>query len=99
MTLTRCQPIASLSSRKREYWSNARKAFAYIGVIAIVAAGLCASAVEFAGTSWIVAAAVSAILLIGPIWMIWPDYPTQEDVERDRALRRAVGLPDVVERE
>lgn len=97
MNRTKCQPIAGLKSRRREYWSDARTALPYVGVIAIVVAGLCAAAVKFLGTSWVAAAAVSAAVMIGPIWMIWPDYPTQADVERDQALRRAANLPDIVE--
>jgi hypothetical protein len=36
-------------------------------------------------------------MMAPPIWMFWPDYPTEYDVESDRKLRRSAGLPDDVE--
>lgn len=95
----RCQPIASLAQRKRQYWAEVISALGPLGIVALIGFALCFAAVKFAGASWLTAALVCAIMMAPPIWMLWPDYPTQDDVERDRALRRSAGLPDNVEQD
>lgn len=95
----RCQPIANLTTRKSEYWKEAAQASIPIGFCALLEIAACVAAVKFGGANWATCALVCAIILAGPIYMFWPDYPTEEDVERDRALRCAHGLPDNVEQD
>ena len=49
-------------------------------------------AVSYFGTGWVFAGIVSAAVMAGFLWVTWPDYPTAEDVERDRGFRRSHGL-------
>lgn len=91
-------PITSLEARRRHYWEAAASASGLIGLILVLTIAACLAAVRFLNTPWQVAALVSAVIIAPPIWMLWPNYPTEDDVNRDRAMRRAAGLPDDVER-
>ncbi|MBC9968973.1 hypothetical protein [Ralstonia insidiosa] len=93
----RCQPIASLAARKREYWMEVQAVVPTLGFVAVVGAALCIGAIKLLDVPWWKAAFACAFIMGPPVWRFWPDYPSQDDVDRDRALRRAAGLPDEVE--
>lgn len=93
------KPIANIATRKRQYWSQVWSSLGVLGSVVIIAILLCIAAVKFFVAPWAIAAAVCAAVMGPPVWMFWPDYPTEDDVERDRRLRRSSGLPDDVEPE
>ena len=95
----RCRSIASLASRRHAYWCEVGSILGMLTFVAALSVALCVAAVKFLGASPQVAAFLCAAIMGPPVWMLWPDYPTTEDIERDRALRRNAGLPDDVERE
>jgi hypothetical protein len=88
---SQCQPIASLASRRRAYWREVRQVVPMLAFMHCLAAGLCYAAVRLLGAPWLNAAVVAAVIMAGPVWMLWPGYPGAEDIERDQALRRAAG--------
>ncbi|AZU59764.1 hypothetical protein CFM90_26440 (plasmid) [Ralstonia solanacearum] len=92
-----CQPIASLAERKRAYWREVIAVLPMIATAAATGIALCAGAVKLLGAPCLNAALVCALIMAAPVWMLLPDMPTGEDVERDRALRREAGLPDDVD--
>jgi len=89
--------IASITTRKQLYWIEVRSALPVLGFVLILTVLLCLGAVKFLAAPWTNAALTCALIIGPPIWFFWPDYPTEDDVERDRALRRSAGMPDDVE--
>jgi len=89
--------IANLTTRKQLYWIELRSALGVLGLVVVMAVLLCVGAVKFFAAPWVNAALVCAVIMGPPIWFFWPDYPTDDDVERDRALRRSAGMPDDIE--
>lgn len=96
-TRYQCQPIANLETRKEQYWVEVWSALSIVGPVAIVAIFACLAAIQYFAAPWASAAFVCAAILGPMIWFFWPDYPTQQDVETDRALRRSAGLPNDVQ--
>ncbi|MBN3761195.1 hypothetical protein [Burkholderia sp. Ac-20365] len=93
----RCQPIASLATRKRLYWREVRDVLGILAFTGLVAAGLCIAAVHFLDVPWLNAALLCAAIMGPPVWMFWPASPSKDDIERDQQLRRSAGMPDDVE--
>lgn len=91
--------IANITTRKQLYWIEVRSALGVLGFMVAIAILLFIAAVKFFGAPWVNAALVCAVIMGPPIWFFWPDYPSEDDVERDRALRRSVGMRDDVERD
>ena len=89
--------IANITTRKRLYWIEVRSELPVLGFMLILAVLLCVGAVKFFAAPWPNAALTCALIMGPPIWFFWPDYPTEDDVQRDRALRRSAGMPDDVE--
>jgi len=89
--------IANLAARRRAYRQELWTALPILGALLVAGIVLGATAVMVFGAQWTRAALTCAVIMGPPIWFFWPDYPTQDDVERDRAVRRAAGLPDEVD--
>ncbi|KDR39008.1 hypothetical protein BG61_35350 [Caballeronia glathei] len=87
--LSKLIPSGNLASRRRAYWWSV----SYWVAAGLILASVCLGAVSYFGTSWVFAGVVSATVMAGFLSVTWPDYPTAEDVERDRGFRRSQGLP------
>lgn len=91
------KPIANLATRRQRYWTEVRSTIGLLGFMVVQASLLCIFTAMFLEIPTMNAALVCAALMGPPIWFMWPNYPSIEDVERDRSLRRSAGIADDVE--
>jgi hypothetical protein len=93
----RCQPLASLASRKRAYWREVVGLVPTLAIMCAVTAGIGWALVKWLNAPVELTLLVAVLAVTPPIWMFLPSYPTEDDVRRDQALRRAAGMPDHIE--
>lgn len=66
----RCQPIASLATRRRAYWREVIAALSLLGFLLAVVGGLSWAAVQLYGASWLGVAVVCAAILAPPMVLL-----------------------------
>ena len=95
-TRTMVEPIANLHTRRLAWLRDVLSSLPILAFGALLMASIGYVFVRLGADWWMVAVAAIGIMA-PPVWLFWPDWPTENDVERDRELRRQAGLPDDVE--